>query len=63
MALVKRFAGEFPDRYFNDIMDYLEMKPERFFELADEFRSPHLWAKVNGEWRLRHTVNKDGLDD
>lgn len=62
-ALVKRFDGEFPDRYFQEIMDYLEMKPERFMELCDEFRSPHLWAKVNGEWRLRHTVNRDGVDD
>jgi hypothetical protein len=62
-ALVKRFDGEFPDRYFQEIMDYLEMKPERFMELCDEFRSPHLWAKVNGEWKLRHTVNKDGVDD
>lgn len=62
-ALVKRFDGEFPDRYFQEIMDYLEMKPERFLELCDQFRSPHLWAKVNGEWKLRHTVNKDGVDD
>lgn len=62
-ALVKKFDGEFPDRYFNEIMDYLEIKPERFHELCDQFRSPHLWAKINGEWKLRHTVNKDGVDD
>lgn len=63
MALVKKFDGEFPDIYFKEIMDYLEIKPERFFELCDQFRSPHLWKKVGGEWRLRHTVNKDGTDD
>lgn len=63
MALVKRFDGEFPDRYFNQIMDHLEMKPERFMELCDQARSPHLWVKVNGEWKLRHTVNNDGADD
>lgn len=62
-ALVKKFDGEFPDRYFNEIMDYIELKPERFHELCDQFRSPHLWQKVNGEWKLRHTVNKDGVDD
>ncbi|WDP89767.1 MAG: N-acetyl sugar amidotransferase [Desulfobacter sp.] len=63
-ALVKRFDGEFPDRYFNEIMDYLEMSPEYFRnELADKFRSPHLWKKVNGEWKLRHTVNMDGVED
>lgn len=62
-ALVKRFDGEFPDRYFQEIMDYLEMKPERFFELCDKARSPHLWKNVSGEWKLRHTVNRDGTDD
>ncbi len=63
ISLVKQFDGEFPDRYFNEIMDYIEMKPERFFELCDKFRSPHLWAKVDGEWKLRHTANNDGVDD
>lgn len=62
-ALVKRFDGEFPDRYFNEIMEYIGMKPEYFFELADRARSPHLWAKVEGEWKLRHTVNGDGVND
>lgn len=62
-ALVKRFDGEFPERYFQEVMDYIGMKPERFLELCDEFRSPHLWAKVNGEWKLKHTVNNDGVDD
>ncbi len=62
-ALVKRFDGEFPDRYFNEIMEYIEMKPEYFLELADKFKSPHLWTKKNGEWKLRHNVNGDGADD
>lgn len=62
VALVKRFDGEFPDRYFNEVMEYIGMKPEQFFELADRARSPHLWAKANGEWKLRHTVNGEGVD-
>jgi N-acetyl sugar amidotransferase len=57
VALVHRFDGEFPDRYFADIMAYLDMKPEHFHELCDKFRSPHLWEKINGEWRLRHRVS------
>lgn len=62
-ALVKRFDGEFPDRYFQEIMDYIGMTSEEFFKLCDQAHSPHLWTKVNGEWKLRHTVNKDGVDD
>jgi len=29
----------------------------------DKFRSPHLWKIIKGEWKLRHTANKDGTDD
>ena len=61
--LVKKYDGEFPDRYFNDIMQHLEMKRDDFFKITDKFRSPHLWKKYKGKWKLRHTANKDGLDD
>ncbi|MCK4886668.1 MAG: N-acetyl sugar amidotransferase, partial [Planctomycetes bacterium] len=56
VALVKKFDGEFPDRYFDEVMDYIGMKPEHFMELAEQARSPHLWKKENGEWKLRHPV-------
>jgi hypothetical protein len=64
VALVKRFDGEFPDGYFDDVMNYIEMKPEQFHQLCDKFRSPHLWGKdSNGLWKLRHNIWKGGLDD
>jgi N-acetyl sugar amidotransferase len=64
VALVNRFDGEFPDRYFNDIMEYIGMEPEEFHNLCDKFRSPHLWGKdEEGKWKLRHNVAGKGLDD
>ena len=63
VALVKRFDGEFPDKYFKEVMDYLELTPERFVQLFDEFRSPHLWKRIGGDWKLRHNVVGDGVDD
>lgn len=64
VALVNRFDGEFPDRYFDEIMEYIGMNPEYFHELCDKFRSPHLWGKdQEGNWRLRHNVAKTGIDD
>ena len=65
VALVKKFDGEFPDRYFEEIMAYLNINPEYFRnELADKFRSPHLWGKTsNGEWKLNHNVAGTGLKD
>ena len=64
VALVKRFDGEFPDKYFNEIMEYLDIDPDYFInELADKFRSPHLWKYHNNEWKLRHNVMKTGYND
>ncbi|KYG64168.1 LPS biosynthesis protein [Bdellovibrio bacteriovorus] len=60
VALVKKFDGEFPDKYFNEVMEYIEMKPERFHELCDQFRSPHLWTKESGDWKLRYPIWEQG---
>lgn len=61
IALVKRFDGEFPQKYFHEIMDYIGLKPERFLELCDKFRSPHLWTRDSGEWKLRHPIWEESL--
>jgi len=63
VALVNRYDGEFPDRYFNEIMEHLEIKPEHFHELCAQFRSPHLWKKTDDGWKLRHNVAGTGADD
>lgn len=57
VALVHRFDGEFPERYFREVMDFIEMEDEHFYELCDRFRSPHLWRKEDGEWKLLHRVS------
>ena len=57
IALVDRFDGEYPERYFQDVMEYTGIEPEAFDELCDKARSPHLWMKEKGEWKLRHTVS------
>lgn len=56
VALVKKFDQEFPHRYFVEFLEYIGMTEEEFLALADTFRSPHLWMKENGVWKLRHTV-------
>ena len=57
VTLVHRFDGEFPERYFGEVMDYIGLAPERFMELCDQARSPHLWHRVSGEWQLRRKVS------
>ena len=61
--LIKKYDGEFPQRYFYEILRYLGIKESKFLNVLDKFRSPHLWKKKKNKWLLRHTVNKDGTDD
>lgn len=73
VALVKRFDGEWPSRFEDELMKYLSIdtrlghevisnfrKPifdkQDMFNLADSFRSPHLWERTTEGWKLRHQV-------
>lgn len=55
--LVHQFDGEFPKRYFKEICEYMDMSEEEFHEIADSFRSPHLWKMAGNSWVLRHKVS------
>lgn len=54
VALVRRFDGEFPKKYFKDFLEYLDISEKHFWEVVDRYRSPHIWKKVKGKWQLRH---------
>lgn len=62
-ALVRKYDGEFPERYFKVFLEYCGITEDHFWKVIDSWRSPHIWKKVKGEWKLRHTVNRDGADD
>jgi len=57
VRLVRRFDGEFPRRYFKENLEYMGVTEERFYEIIDRARPPHLWKKVNGSWVLKHRVS------
>ena len=57
VALVRRYDTEFPKKYFPEILEYLGIGEDRFWEVIDKARSPHLWRKQNNDWVLRHQVS------
>lgn len=61
--LVKKYDTEFPTKYFKEFLEYIDSSEEQFWETVNKHRSPHIWHEEDGEWKLRHTVNKDGIDD
>lgn len=58
VALVRRFDGEYPERFEKELLWYLSVPGfvpatrEWLFSLAEKFKSPHLW---DGQ-KLRHHV-------
>jgi N-acetyl sugar amidotransferase len=63
IALVEKFDGEFPEKYFKTFLEYSDISETEFWEVIDSWRSPHIWKNIKGEWKLRHTVGGKGTDD
>ena len=73
VALIRRYDGEYSERFEKENFAYLSLSDREFpvaaarFEqpvvdrayfdrLTDRFRSPHIWMRQDGAWRLRRTV-------
>jgi N-acetyl sugar amidotransferase len=62
-ALVGRFDGEFPSKYFGEFLEYCGISETYFQEVVDSWRPNHIWKQVDGVWRLRHRVDNSGCED
>lgn len=56
VELVRKYDQEFPDRFYEEFLEYIGMNEAEFWETVDRFRSPHLWARAGDSWMLRHSV-------
>lgn len=56
ISLVKKYDGEFPKKYFEEILDYLDLSEKQFWSTINKFRSNHLWIKKNSKWKLKKTI-------
>ncbi len=56
VALVHRYDGEMPKSWMPELLEYLDIGEDTFWETIDKARSPHLWTKKDNEWVLRHRV-------
>jgi N-acetyl sugar amidotransferase len=63
VALVGKYDGEFPKRYWNEFLKYCDISEAEFFEVVDSWRPNHLWKKIGGEWMLRKKIDGNGVDD
>jgi len=61
--LVEKYDSEFDIKDYEETIDYLSISKDHFFKVIDSFRQDHVWGKLRGQWKLKHTVGKNGIDD
>ena len=54
--LVNKYDQEFPAKYYDSFLEYIDMSDSEFWEEVDKFRSPHLWSNIDNRWKLKHIV-------
>jgi N-acetyl sugar amidotransferase len=58
VALVKKYDGEFPNKYFHEFLEYCSITEKEFDEVVDSWRADHIWEQVDGKWQLKQPVWK-----
>jgi N-acetyl sugar amidotransferase len=56
IALMERYEGDFPKKYFQEFLEYLDITEDHFWDIVDSWRAPHLWEKINREWVFKHPI-------
>jgi len=56
VSLMNRYEGEFPNKYFKDFLNYLEITEDKFWKVVDGWRSTNLWEKVNNNLKFKYPI-------
>lgn len=56
VALIRRYDGEFPAKYFKEFLDFCSIDEDSFHEVIDSWRSDHIWGKQGNDWQLKYPI-------
>ena len=56
LLLANKFEGEFPNKYFDDFLQYLDISYNEFVAIVDSWRLDHLWKKDGNQWKLKNPL-------
>lgn len=56
IALVRRYDAEFPQKYYQEFLEYCDISDEEFRAIVDSWRSDHLWQQTGNGWELKKPV-------
>ena len=56
--LVLKYDHEYPSKYQDEFLTYMDMNLDELQKIIDKFRRPIIWKKDNKGWKLNHQVSK-----
>ena len=59
IALIKKYDGEFPKKYYQEFLEYCDITEQEFNDVIDMWRSDHIWIFGDNGWKLKHPVWQD----
>jgi len=62
LEYVMKYDGEFPERYFEQFLDDLQITKKEFWDAFDKFRNLDIWEKKNGKWQLKDPTRGFGKE-
>ena len=51
--LIKKYDAEFPKKYFKEILNYLDISKNEYWEIIDDARPRHIWQRDGNKWKLK----------
>lgn len=61
IALVRKYDGEIPKKYYQEFLDYCSITDEEYQAVIDSWRADHIWEKADGNWRLKKAIWQETL--
>ena len=59
IALIKKYDGEFPKKYYKEFLDYCSISDETFTQIINSWRSEHIWFQDDKKnWHLKNPIWK-----
>ena len=56
VSLVRKYDAEIPSKYLEDMLNYMDIDSDAFWQVIDQNRPKKLWKKENNNWVLSHQV-------
>lgn len=59
VRIIAKLDVKFPRQYIKDCCNYMDITMQQYQDAIEKFRSPHLWHKVNSNWKLKKPIWKE----